>query len=140
MALAQGYPLYWGNLNGVMLVPILYILALVTSKCLILNLFLTIFTLGLERMITQAIGVVVLVQGIIGIFMHIFQCNPIADAWMALDRRNCLDMPSIFKYNCLPVVITDFIMLVLPLYRIWTLKASRKFKMKVSCILLMATM
>jgi hypothetical protein len=136
----KGYDIHWASLNGLILVPVLYTLAMVISKCLILHLFLSIFTLGIERIITQAIAVIVIVHGTIGIFMLIFQCHPVSDTWKTIDRPNCLNTQDLFKYNCLPVVITDVMMLILPLHKIWTLKASKRLKMGVSFMLLLATM
>lgn len=140
VAISQGYSTHWESLNGLIVVPLLYVLANVSSKCLILHLFLNIFTLGLERIATQVVGIIVIVHGIVGTFMHIFQCDPVSDTWKTISRTNCLDLQEMFKYNCIPVVVTDFIMLVIPLHQIWTLKASRKTKMGVSLMLLMATM
>ncbi|KAF2642483.1 hypothetical protein P280DRAFT_356199, partial [Massarina eburnea CBS 473.64] len=60
--------------------------------------------------------------------MNIFQCSPVSNTWKNMTRNNCLDIQALFKWNCLPNVITDVFMLVLPIPKVWTLKAPKRVK------------
>jgi hypothetical protein len=140
VVLAKGYDFSWGSLNGLILVPVWYALALLLSKAAIWKLFFEIFTVGLERRIAKGITAVVIIHTMIGIPMIIFHRNPISDTWESIKRPHCLSTQDLFKYNCLPNVITDFMMLVLPIPTIWNLKASKRLKVGVMSMVLMATM
>ncbi|PVH98546.1 hypothetical protein DM02DRAFT_682052 [Periconia macrospinosa] len=139
VAARQGYSLQWGALNGSILIPNIYALAVVSSKLAILQLFGNIFSMGIERRITQFLAVIILVHGIVAFFMTLFQCNPPSDAWKTEIRENCLNMTLYYKYNCLPTVITDAIMLVLPIPKVWSLHAPIRMKLGVGFMLFTAT-
>lgn len=130
----------FGLMNGLIIIPILYACATVTSKAAILNLFLRIFTLGVPRRITQALIVVIVIQVLYLVPILIFQCKPIRAAWILGDVGKCIDVIEFFKWSCLPNLITDLIMLVLPIPSVWSLNASLRVKVGVTGMLLMATM
>ncbi|KAF2688375.1 hypothetical protein K458DRAFT_427969 [Lentithecium fluviatile CBS 122367] len=139
VTLFRGKDFHFGSLATLIVFPVFYAAALTTSKLAILSLFLGIFTMGITRRITQAIVIIVVVHGIIGTFMTIFQCSPMSDTWKKMTRNDCFDTQALFKWNCLPNVITDLIMLALPIPKVWSLKAPKRVKIGVTVMLLMAT-
>ncbi|KAF2242501.1 hypothetical protein BU26DRAFT_570585 [Trematosphaeria pertusa] len=125
---------------GLIIVPVLYAAANTTSKAIILRLFLRIFTTpGLTRWTTYLVLAVITLHATVATFLLIFQCSPIAATWDTLVRGKCLDTAALFKWSCLPNVITDLVMLVLPMPKIWTLKASWRMKFGITLMLLLAT-
>lgn len=130
----------WSSPTSFFLVPIHYTAALVASKGAILSLYLNIFPLGIELRITQGVAIIIIVHRLVGILMIIFQCNPVSNTWNTLFRPNCLDTRDLFEYNCLPNVITNLIMLALPIPTVWSLNASKRLKVGLSIMLFMASM
>jgi hypothetical protein len=127
------------GIDSLLVAPILYTFAICLSKFAILNLFLRIFTMGVARKLTYAIYLTVILQTIAFIFATIFQCSPISLLWTATTRGNCINTQALFMYSSIPNIITDLVMLVLPLPTIWKLKAATHVKVGVTLTLLTAS-
>jgi hypothetical protein len=126
--------------DSLLIVPVLYSFAVALSKLAIINLFLRIFTVGPARIVTWAIGVIIVLQTIACVFATIFQCTPIHLLWSATDRGNCLHTKALFQYASIPNVATDLAMLILPMPTIWKLKTTAQIKIGVTITLLTASM
>jgi len=127
------------GIDSLLVAPILYTLAIFLSKSAILNLFLHIFTMGVARKLTYAVYLTVILQTIAFIFAAIFQCSPISLLWTTTTRGNCINTQALFMYSSIPNIITDLVMLVLPLPTIWNLKAATHVKVGVTLTLLTAS-
>jgi hypothetical protein len=70
---------------------------------------------------------------IIDTFFQIFSCNPREKAWNKLILTgHCFDLPTIFVASGAVNVVSDFAVLILPIYSVWRLKITTRQKIQVS--------
>lgn len=127
------------GLNGLLITPITYSIAVATSKGAILQLYLKIFRFGYIRWVCWGVGTVITLHAMAVVFVSIFQCNPISSLWKDINHTNCINTQLFFGYASVPNVITDVIMLITPMPEIWRLNTSKKMKLGVSITLLTAS-
>lgn len=71
------------------------------------------------------------------VFTATFQCSPVAYAWDKTIRGGtCINEQAYYRYISLPNVITDAVMLVLPLPLVWRLHTSLSQKIGLTVIFL----
>ncbi|KAH7304066.1 hypothetical protein B0I35DRAFT_325168, partial [Stachybotrys elegans] len=68
-------------------------------------------------------------------FVKIFICTPIKHYWNSSIPGTCLDQPKIFLTDTAMAIITDFVILVLPVFFIWRLRMSLRKKLKIAAML-----
>ncbi|KAK8052854.1 hypothetical protein PG996_012155 [Apiospora saccharicola] len=68
-------------------------------------------------------------------FIKIFICWPIARYWDSGIPGHCLDQPKVFLADTALAVVTDFIILVIPIPLTWKLNMPLRKKMKVAAML-----
>lgn len=68
-------------------------------------------------------------------FVKIFICWPIAHYWDDSIPGSCLDQPKIFLTDTAIAIVTDFIILLLPIPLIWRLHMPVRKKVKVAIML-----
>ncbi len=82
-----------------------------------------IFALRSFRIAAWTLGMVTILWLGIYVFIYIFQCSPISEAWDPLALRlQCLNLRSIFVSNAIVNIVTDFAILLMPLYHVWSLQ------------------
>lgn len=66
----------------------------------------------------------------------IFQCVPVRAAWDPAfqEGSRCFDQRTWFLGTAIPSMIIDFLILILPLPRLWKLKATWRKRLMVACI------
>lgn len=84
-----------------------------------------------------AVGIFVLCYSITTIFTNIFQCTPVDSNWDASIVAHCVDLNTALVVLSSINVLTDFIILVLPMPLIWRLKTSIRRKMQLTSIFLL---
>ncbi|TAQ91354.1 hypothetical protein B7494_g345 [Chlorociboria aeruginascens] len=107
---------------------VFYILAVTFPKLAILSLYLRIFTQRAYR-ITSYIVISIVSAGCLAIVITTFvQCTPIAYMWNPIGHPDghCIDISSFWRWGSFPNIITDVVMLGLPLPCIWQLQLSKK--------------
>ena len=115
----------------------LYIVAVTLSKLAILGIYARILTSRRLLNITYGLAAIVVAAGLGSTLATIFQCIPIAFQWdKSIEGGQCFDIPSFFRYNNLPNIITDVVMLVLPWPMVWSLKLPRTQKIGVASVFL----
>lgn len=68
-------------------------------------------------------------------FFNIFQCNPRQEIWNKLETTGyCYNTNAIDKASGVFNVITDFAILILPMYSIWKLQMSLRNKILITCV------
>ena len=67
-------------------------------------------------------------------FFSIFQCKPIAKYWDFELPGHCIDLSGYFVATGIFNLVSDFLMLLFPLYCTWKLQMSTKRKTRVSAI------
>jgi len=109
---------------------ILYALAVTFPKLAILGLYLRVFIQKRYR-ITSYVLIAILSSSCLSVVIVTFvQCTPVSYLWdpTAHPDGHCIDINSFWRWGSFPNVITDLVMLVLPLPCIWTLQLSKKDK------------
>jgi hypothetical protein len=134
----------WGKVvfmgkNALLMMPIAYALAVAFSKGAILNLFLRLFHFGTTRVIAYVVAGIIVVHTIVTVFVAIFQCHPIHQLWTEIVRTDCINTQLFFEYTSLPNIITDLVMLIIPLPEIWRLNTTTRMKVGVTITLLTAS-
>ncbi|KAF2650264.1 hypothetical protein K491DRAFT_609137 [Lophiostoma macrostomum CBS 122681] len=125
--------------NALLISPIVYALAVAFSKGVILNLFLRLFRFGMTRTIAYIVAGTVVVHTTVTVFFTIFQCHPIHELWTEIVRNDCIDTQAFFEYTNLPNIVTDVVMLIIPLPEVWRLNTTRRMKLGVTITLLTAS-
>jgi len=87
--------------------------------------------------VANIIGAVCVAWWIAVILVSIFSCNPIQGFWDHTIKSKCINTENFFIGNAVPTIITDVIILFLPIRMIWNLQTSRKQKIALSFIFLL---
>jgi uncharacterized membrane protein len=84
---------------------------------------------------------VLILACILNVFTFGFQCNPIEAAWdPALQAIYCNDINGHLTYSPISNIVTDIVMLFLPLPLVVKLKAPRSVKIGLACTFLLASL
>ncbi|KAI9644757.1 hypothetical protein NHQ30_006784 [Ciborinia camelliae] len=118
--------------------PATYAVAVTFPKLSILAMYLRIFTVPFYRMVTYAVIYILVISSTILFMMMLFQCTPVDYFWdKSIPGGKChLDIEKLFLYASLPNIITDVVMLAIPLPFIFTLNMTRKMKIGLGLTLL----
>ena len=68
---------------------------------------------------------------------QIFTCNPIAGAWLQLITKKCIDQTAFYYGNAISNLLTDVILLILPMPMIWGLNMSTQKKINVTLLMVL---
>ncbi|KAJ5159300.1 uncharacterized protein N7500_008951 [Penicillium coprophilum] len=102
----------------------IYVTTIGVTKVSILLMYCRIFPTKEIRTASMILGGISLAWVIAIIFVSIFQCTPIARAWDTRIPGTCIDLKGSFIGNAVPNVVTDIIILSLPVRVVWGLHAS----------------
>ena len=108
-----------------------YFPALGLIKISTLLLFDRIFPIQKFHRILQAVGLLILVYSTISMIVMIFQCRPLQGAWDPAVESVCIDLSKLVIFMGCMNVLTDFLLLCLPLPPLWKLQMRRGTKMQV---------
>lgn len=100
---------------------IVYVIGLGITKVAILVMYCRVFPLRTFRIAAWIIGGITTVWSLMFVFICIFQCNPIPRAWNLTIPGKCLYLRGIFIGNAVPNIVTDAIILSMPVYHVWKL-------------------
>ena len=67
----------------------------------------------------------------------ILQCNPVQSAWLDPNDPSCIDRVPLFKAAGVLGVVTDFVVLMMPMLVVWKLNASRQRKVALTGMFLL---
>ncbi|KAF3768156.1 hypothetical protein M406DRAFT_231609, partial [Cryphonectria parasitica EP155] len=118
----------------------LYCLAVAFPKLSILATYLRIFTERSYRIISYLVGAVIVCAAVAGVITSLASCRPFSARWnLQLYSTNCIDAPRYWQGMSVPNILTDLIMLVLPMPVVWKLQMARKQKLALTVILLLGS-
>ena len=107
----------------------IYLAAITFPKLCILSIYLRIFITKAYRMTVYTLGMTVILTFIGGGLAGSLGCQPLAYFWdHTIPGGHCFNTNAFFRWISLPNVLTDVIMLVLPLPFIWALHMTRNQK------------
>ena len=74
------------------------------------------------RIFAYIVGAIVLGHGLGVLLAAIFQCSPIAHTWdRTIAGGSCFNQEAFYRYVSLPNIMTDVLILVMPLPYVWKL-------------------
>ena len=81
---------------------------------------------------TKILGGFVIAWWIVVVIVQIFSCNPIRGYWDASIPSKCINAADYYTGVAVPNILTDIILLCLPLQMIWRLQTSFMQKIALS--------
>ncbi|KAJ3531156.1 hypothetical protein NM208_g9006 [Fusarium decemcellulare] len=103
-----------------------------TIKAAILVMYCRIFPTRFMKLGACALGGLTLAWWLAVIFVSIFQCSPIRKAWLPfMEEGACLDKNKFFLGNSIPNIVTDALILSLPVYEVSKLQVRRSQKVAI---------
>lgn len=119
----------WG-LNCIYICVFLYLVAVTFPKLAILVLYLRIFIDRFSRWMCWAVIGILLANMIVNYFTVGFQCNHFDYGWKPwMWDGNCDNILQHYTWSAMPNIITDVVMLLLPLPALWRLKLPIQVKL-----------
>ena len=103
-------------------------------KFSILSLYCRIFPTRTLKLGAYILGIIVLLWWLATILVSFFQCQPIAMNWnraLSGTGGHCLDDVKFFLGNAIPNVVTDVLILALPVREVWQLQLPKSQKLAV---------
>lgn len=100
---------------------IVYVVGLGITKVAVLVMYCRVFPLRSFTIASWIIGSITTLWSLMFIFLCIFQCDPIPRAWNLTIPGKCLYLRGIFIGNAVPNILTDAIILSMPVYHVWKL-------------------
>ncbi|KAL4864475.1 hypothetical protein BDV12DRAFT_201085 [Aspergillus spectabilis] len=108
------------------------------AKLSILLFYLRIFDTFNFRILTYIVGFLVLGHGIGVFFAAIFQCSPVQYAWdKTIAGGSCFDQQAFYRYVSPPNILTDLLILIMPLPFVWKLHTRLTQKLALTGVFLL---
>ena len=121
-----------------MAAEVLYNPAIFTTKLSILLLYHRIFPGPRFKLILWLVGAFVLAYSFTAAAVNIFQCVPVEALWNPAIKPRCVNLGADLIALSSMNVVTDFLILCLPMPQLWQLHASRARKIQLSGMFLLA--
>jgi len=122
-------------------VETLYCTAVVFPKLSILGFYLRIFTTKPYRMTVYVVAGILVANGIAGVITSLSSCQPFAARWdLTILGSHCIDTLQYWRYISLANILTDVVMLGLPLPVVWRLHVSKAQKYGLTIVFLTGSM
>ncbi|MCJ1279146.1 hypothetical protein MMC21_006970 [Puttea exsequens] len=110
---------------------------LLLTKISVLMLFHRIFIIPVFRLLLKIIGVVMLLWWVGTILADTLICIPIAANWDPTISAHCGNKQSLAIVPPIPWIVTDLIILLMPLPMVWKLQLPRLQKVGLACLFLL---
>lgn len=112
-----------------------YILAVLFIKILLLSMLMRIFHPVRKKMglFIRAFIVFLILYYVASLFVRLFSCSPVSAFWNG--GGQCVDLDAVFLIDTFVSLVTDAIILILPIFLVSTLHMPLKRKIKVGAIL-----
>lgn len=107
---------------------VIYVPALMTTKISILLLYRRIFPSHVFRVVLWSIGGFILAFAVTATFLQILQCVPIQAIWYTYLERRCVNISAGYIAMGTINIVTDVVVLCLPMPQLWRLQMSRTRK------------
>ena len=104
-------------------------LTLAAIKVSILLLYHRIFPQRWFRLVLIIVGCILIVWGLVGLLVQIFQCWPIKTQWDPSVAGHCINYPAYALTLVITNVVTDLVILALPIPLVWRLHTTLKKKL-----------
>jgi hypothetical protein len=113
----------------VLVIPLVYLAAVVFPKLAILAIYLRIFTKKPYRVTCWVLAGLLIANWIAVTITGLLICRPLAFLWnRSIIGGHCYNINAWFRWGSLVNILTDLVMLILPLPVVWGIQTSRKIK------------
>jgi hypothetical protein len=110
-------------------------------KLAVISIYLGIFQDRVSRWCCWVVGLVLCVGPAVSVPMLAFQCRPVAYLHdKTIPGGRCWNQALMFRYGSIPNIVTDVVMLILPMPLIWGLHVSFKVKIGLLFTFLLGSM
>lgn len=113
----------------------IYQCIIISIKLSLLSLYNRLFPLPWIRKLSIWVAVFVIISNIVPIFADIFACVPIKARWDPINNAKCIDSTAEIIAMSAMNVISDVIILILPMRPVWGLQISRSQKWQLSAMI-----
>jgi hypothetical protein len=114
----------------------MYILSITFPKLTMICLFLKIFVEKWQRIAYITVGLILIGTAIGDFVANVLQCIPLKTLWEPnTPGGSCFDQNAYWRWGSFPNIITDILLIVLPLPAMWKLQMSWKDKLGVTLTL-----
>lgn len=111
------------------------------AKISILLFYIRIFSFRNFRALAYVVAGIVISHGIGVFFAAIFQCSPIAYTWnKTIVGGSCFDQEAFYRYVSPPNIVTDVLILVMPLPYVWKLHTQVGQKVALTGVFLLGSL
>lgn len=117
-----------------LVIDVLYLWNLAWSKISLLLLYYRVFRFGYVKSAAYAIGALVVLLAVVSTFLTGFLCVPLSKVWDDSLPGHCLDQQNLRIFNSVSTIVTDIIILCLPMPQIWKLQLQRAQKTGLTCL------
>ncbi|PLB54028.1 hypothetical protein P170DRAFT_469499 [Aspergillus steynii IBT 23096] len=118
---------------------LVYATSILFIKTSILAYYKRIFSVRQFRIAVYALGALVLAWWIAVVFISIFSCKPIHGFWDKAINPRCVNTKTFYIGNAVPNIVTDVLILAMPIRMVWTLQTTRPQKVSLSFIFLLGS-
>ena len=104
-------------------VELLYVFAFTLPRLSILGIYLRIFTTRANRIAVYITGSLVIASWVMATVLVFAKCIPFKYMWdKSIPGGHCVDVHKVYQWITLPNIITDVMILLLPIPTIWRLQ------------------
>lgn len=125
----------WAHM--IIIVPIVYTSAVIPAKLAVLHLYLHIFTDKKLRIACFVVIAIILGNWLACTLAGFLACRPISYFWT--QEGTCFDIDAFFRWSGLPNILTDIVMLVLPIPMVYHLQISLRLKLGIAFTFLLGS-
>lgn len=111
-----------------------YFWNLVWTKLSVLLMYYRIFKFGYFKNATWIIGGLVVAWGVAITFLTFFICYPVEKLWDASVPGRCMDKALVRLLNAISTILSDLVILVLPIPQVWKLQLRRSQKIALTIV------
>lgn len=119
---------------------VIYAIGVVSIKLSLIFLYRRIFPNRQLHIALWIVGGVVVCMGIAAAFLAVFSCVPVNASWDHRVKRRCIDSDTWTTIYGSQNVVTDFVLLFLPMPLVWRLNMATARKIQVSGILVLGAL
>ncbi|MCJ1275265.1 hypothetical protein MMC21_003066 [Puttea exsequens] len=127
----------WYILKVLFVTRFLYLLIITAVKMSILLFYLRVSPAATFRIWVKTTMTACMIGEVLFSFIVLFSCNPIAKSWDPMIPGRCLYQIGIFKAVTVFSLVTNIVILVLPLHMIWNLHMALKRRLFLLAVLAM---
>ncbi|KAJ5489090.1 hypothetical protein N7539_003980 [Penicillium diatomitis] len=116
---------------------ILYTLCVASIKLSTLMLYKRLFPVKSMRTAVQVVSLIIILWAACGILAGCFLCIPTDKLWNPMIPGGCMDLAKFYYGLQIPNIVTDAIILVMPMHIVWSLPISKAQKTGLSIIFIL---